>query len=170
MHRHSLICLLFSLNCKTWKSYLHLINQSFSIVPVVLGMQSDLMASGWIDVSHCLLVALQDECNYCQKYDSIRIIFNRTFFFFLQNNLVQLLEKKRKESQQLLSPFLLLSHPDDVLAGGDGQTHQTGAIDGHDAVANVKLAAAFSRAAVKKVGHNHSGQDGAPARLHHCQT
>lgn len=128
-------------------------------------------------MSHCLLVALQDECNYCQKYESIRIIFNRTFFlinYLISVNftvkVVQLLGKKKKEKPTTPFSFSAPSHPDDVLAGGDGQTHQTGAIDGHDAVANVKLAAAFSRAAVEKVGHDHSGQDGAPARLHHCQT
>lgn len=55
------------------------------------------------------------------------------------------------------------SYPDDVLAGGDGQTHHTGAVNGHDAVTNAELAAALSRTSVKEVGHDHCGQDGAPA-------
>lgn len=62
------------------------------------------------------------------------------------------------------------SYPDDVLAGGDGQTHQTGAVDRHDAVPDAELAAALGRTSVKEVGHHHCGQDGAPARLHHRQT
>jgi len=62
------------------------------------------------------------------------------------------------------------SHPDDVLAGGDGQAHQAGAVDGHDAVPDAEGPAALCRAPVQQVGHHHRGQDGAPAGLHHRQT
>lgn len=61
------------------------------------------------------------------------------------------------------------SYPDDVLAGGDGQTHQAGAVDGHDAVTDAELAAALCWTSMKEVGHHHSGQDGAPTWLHHRQ-
>lgn len=64
---------------------------------------------------------------------------------------------------------LLLSHPDDILTGGDGQAHQTGAVDWHDAVADAELAAALGGAAMEEVGHHNGGQDGAPAWLHHRQ-
>ncbi len=55
----------------------------------------------------------------------------------------------------------------DTLAGGDGEAHQTGAINGHDAIANAQLSRTFCRAAVQQVGYYHSRQDGAPARLHY---
>lgn len=70
----------------------------------------------------------------------------------------------------VILPPVFPSYPDDVLAGGDGQTHQAGAVDGHDAVTDAELAAALGGTSVKEVGHHHCGQDGAPPRLHHCQT
>lgn len=64
----------------------------------------------------------------------------------------------------------LCSHPNDVLAGGDGQAHHTGAVHRHDAVTNAELAAALGRTSMKEVGYDHCGQDGAPAGLHYRQT
>lgn len=55
------------------------------------------------------------------------------------------------------------TYPDDVLTGGDGQAHQAGAVDGHDAITDAELTTAFSWASVEEVGHHHCGKDGAPA-------
>lgn len=62
------------------------------------------------------------------------------------------------------------TYADDVLAGGDGQTHEACPIDGHDAVPDAELTTAFSRASVEEVGHHHCGEDRAPARLNHRQS
>lgn len=59
--------------------------------------------------------------------------------------------------------LVLASYPNYVLAGGDRQTDQAGAIYRHDTVTDAQLAAALRRTSVKEVGHHHSGQDGAPA-------
>lgn len=58
------------------------------------------------------------------------------------------------------------SYSYDALAGGDGQAHQTGAVNGHDAIADAQLSGAFRGAAVQQVGHDHCRQDRAPAGLH----
>lgn len=65
---------------------------------------------------------------------------------------------------------VVFTYADYVLTGSDGQTHQTGAVDGHDAVTDTELPAALCRTAMKEVGNNHRGQDGTPARLHNGQT
>lgn len=54
------------------------------------------------------------------------------------------------------------SYPDDVLAGGDGQTHHAGVVDGHDAVTDAQLATALGWTSVKEVGHHHRWKDGTP--------
>lgn len=58
------------------------------------------------------------------------------------------------------------SYSYDTLAGGDGEAHQTGAINRHDAISDAQLAGTFRRAAVQQVGYHHCRQDRAPARLH----
>lgn len=55
------------------------------------------------------------------------------------------------------------TYSDNVLAGGDGQTHHTGAVHGHDAVTDAELAATLGGTPVKEVGYDHCWQDGAPA-------
>ena len=61
-------------------------------------------------------------------------------------------------------------YPDDVLAGGDRQTHHTGAVYRHDSVADAQLTTALSRTSMKEICHDNCGQDGAPARLYYGQT
>lgn len=59
-----------------------------------------------------------------------------------------------------------LAHPDDALAGVEGQPHQARPVDGHEAVPDAQLTRPLRRAPVHQVGDDHGGQDGAPARLH----
>lgn len=64
--------------------------------------------------------------------------------------------------RQEATPRAAPAHPDDALAGGEGQPHQTRPIDGHEAVPDAQLARPLRRAPVHQVGDDHCGQDGAP--------
>lgn len=54
----------------------------------------------------------------------------------------------------------------DALAGGQGQAHQAGAVNGHDLVPDVQLPRLLGGASVHHVGNDHGWQNGSPARLH----
>lgn len=68
--------------------------------------------------------------------------------------------------RQEATPSAAPAHPDDALAGGEGQPHQARPVDGHEAVPDAQLARPLRGAPVHQVGDDHCGQDGAPARLH----
>lgn len=62
--------------------------------------------------------------------------------------------------------YLNDAHLNDALAGGQGQAHQAGAVNGHDLVPDVQLPRLLGGASVHHVGNDHGWQNGSPARLH----
>lgn len=55
------------------------------------------------------------------------------------------------------------THTHSGLAGGQGQPHQAGSVDGSDTVPNAQGPAALGRAPVEEVGNDRGGQQRAPA-------
>ncbi len=62
------------------------------------------------------------------------------------------------------------SYFNDALAGGERQAHHTGAVDGHDLIADVQSSRLGRRSAVHQAGDDDRGEDGAPAGLHDYYT